>query len=233
MSFIEFLKNIRSLLERNKIFLDIVLTIFIIYLAYSANEIAKQQKIILYQEKQPVFFLNVVKYPSKSANGKIFFNREIQIYNLSGEYENFSTSTISILKLDYQNKNNTFEKYFYINGFYTANLGQGRKKGLIRRIVGYSNESKLIEIEGFINQIKDSLKLGYFLFDFQTFTKISYLDILGNRQNRYYNTSYGDGFLISNELGEKLFFDYNNAVNNGQIIDFDKLEKKMLINIVK
>jgi hypothetical protein len=220
----------RGVLEKNKIFLDLILTGFVIYLAFGANKIAEQQKNLAYLEKSPSFYINVQTSYSKSDSGKVILEKELQIINLSGEYENFSENTICLLKLEYQKDfGNPTEKYIYVNGYYDANFSTGNKTGNIVSLKGYANETRLLKLEKIVREINDSISSGYLLFDFQTFTQISYLDLLGEKVFKYYNTSYGEGILMEKEKGKMLFDDYVESIKKGELIELDKINKSFIL----
>ena len=50
--------SFREKLEKNRIFLDVILTGFVIFLAFSANKIAEQQNYLAYLDKRPNFIIN-------------------------------------------------------------------------------------------------------------------------------------------------------------------------------
>ena len=220
----------REILEKNKIFLDIILTGFVIYLAFSANKISEQQTNIAYLEKSPSFYINVQTSYSKSDSGKVILEKELQFMNVSGEYENFSESTICLLKLEYQKDfGNPIEKYIYVNGYYVSNFSTGNKTGHIVSLKGYANETRLIKLEKTLREINDSISSGYLLFDFKTFTQISYLDQLGKKVYKYYNTSRREGILMEKEKGRMLFDDYYESIKKGELVELDEINKAFIL----
>ena len=140
--------------------------------------------------------------------------------------ENFTETTICLLSIEYQKGyNKPIKKYVFVNGYYSASIPGDRQSGLIERLMGWENESRLIKLEGYIQEINDSLDISSLTFDFNTYTQIAYLDLMGNDIYQYYNTSNGRGQLISREKGEELFDDYFNTIKNGELVELDTIDK--------
>ncbi len=214
----------REFLKRNKIFLDILLTICLIFLSFKANQIANSQKEVAYLDKKPKFYIKVESSPiGTDINER---ERQLLFFNIAGHYENFYEKTIVKFVIEYSDSTNVSKKKsFYINGFFGAEFSGENKQGLIRVLYGYHNESHLDKINLVLRELKDCLNLNYCFTEFYTYSKISYWDILNEKNVQYYNTSFREGVLLTSESGEKIFSDYNKSEKEFKLVEFQDINK--------
>lgn len=199
--------RLRSSLERNKVFIDLVVAIALtsmsILVSYNSNQITEQQNELIKEENQPFFVFNLTEIDTADTL------EVLEIYNAGKPVSGFSADTYTFLEIYYHDFNNDTIKRAYvpIGNYYTftrvaeSQTGTGLLLTLKRNKHSYEKQaaydlrkSKILRAieENFWNYSDDQGKYynssaGVNMWaSVFTYVHMTYLDIYGEEHDEIY-----------------------------------------------
>lgn len=124
-----------------------------------------------------------------------------------------------------QRVNQKIKDFIPLNSYYTPQLNNPQGKGELFKLIGNENNKKLSFLERDFSAFFDSL--GYWGFiHVHRYVRIYFEDIFNNQHVQYYNVLliYGASRL-ENNLGERVFHDYNESYKKVFILSLKVLKR--------
>jgi len=197
--------NLRSWLERNKIFFEVfsysVIGLAGIYFSISQLKVNQRQIEIQKSEMQPVFRITFTLYQDSLSN---VYNTEVfGIYNDGKPLKSFKYDVKTYYKIDYISQKEDVNKSFFIpiSGFYWAQFPLDNSTGLLVNgfLKNNNSEFKRIYDECLHQSTNNEF---YFVSKFSLF-KIDYTDLSNTNYTLYFKGRESISYENYNELINK------------------------------
>lgn len=156
------------------------------YIAYKANQLSNVQTLVARNSALPT--VEVTQSVQESTYENIGHSSIIDISNLAGKMDNYTSEIVSFLSCYY-----SADGYSYaaleipIESYYFLSVHTGTVYGLIERKDSVGNYAQLRDIENQIrlsnSEATEAKIINVFV---NSFLKIGYTDLLGDRQSQYY-----------------------------------------------
>lgn len=206
---VEKLRKLRSILERNQIFIqffgDIILGIFAIYIAIKANSIYNNQTEISLKANMPqIQIFTQTPYS---------YSEELVISNQGGRLSEFESSKVTFYRVKYLKENKILEKDLPIIGYYDGEIITNSTTGILTTYTGYENEKKYLDyFDKVINYYEDKDNKIIDL-NLVSYIKVNYKDFLNKNHDEYYMICKSTAQNIDNKEGRKKFDNYYSSKN--------------------
>lgn len=190
------IKKIRKLLEKNKIFFEIITTVALVFIAIQANNISQNQMRIEKKKSQPSFAIE-------------YRDNYLTINHNSGTFSNLRCSIVSTILASVENGNNEnghdVKELFIIENSIWDFVPQINESIELKLITAKDSIFKEAE-ELHFNSINPNPKEFWAtVFQLRTYIRFMYNDFEGEPQKEYYTLVNGKGFKISPNKGDLLF----------------------------
>ncbi len=220
------LSTIRDLLNKNKIFFDVIvaslLSFMAIYISIQANKIADAQTKIMEQENLPQLEIRMTQDYNEKI--KIYDNNVWLFFNRGGKLSDFDTRDYSFFKFTAINGSKIdslkLPLYSYLNMRGTLT---GESDGLIFQIDNAHNGVKEVELRNSL------MNFGYF--EIQSYMEITYTDIFDKKHAEYFRISPGPGV---SKISEKRWKEIENSFTSANTrYTFPQIETTQIIEMLK
>lgn len=139
----------------------------------------------------------------------------IEISNLEGRLNNYNSETITILQCQYIDEEGEFYSAdIPVENYYIIGVKSGNKVGVIEKRETGSNYVKLANLENDISRYNRGLNMGTLTIIPKSYIKISYMNLLDEKETVYYETEILKTNLIDNEIGQQQFDEYHMLSEN-------------------
>lgn len=209
---------------------EIVITFVIsftsIFVAIKANNISKMQAEIARNSALPM-----IEVEEKIKEGNDIGWEEssvIEISNLSGKMNNYQAEVVTFLSCGYfAGEAAEYEVVdIPIENYYLLNTKEGTATGIIERKDSIGNYAKVKKLNEAILQFNKENQEGKSIDSrLQSYLKISYLDLLNEKQVLYYSLDMIDVKLIDSDIGEMQFDKYNRLTEDDIGVNTNRLEE--------
>ena len=178
-------KKIRVKPKKRKLPLDtwlnILQTLIIgfvgLYLTIQSNQIANTQLQLSMAQSIPQIRVNLRQVYNEEIERVDTHNIEISCEE--GFFTNYKSYVISFLNI---RGLEDYDIQIPLHGYWGAHSLTGNTNGTIETVLGWENHQKIKDVCEQIRQLADEVVV----FDVETYLRISYIDILGETQYRYY-----------------------------------------------
>lgn len=221
----------------NKIKWEVLITIIIsftsVFVAIKANDISKMQTLIARNSVLPTIEVNEKITENLWSNGQD--TSIIEISNLSGKLNNYSSDVVSFLHCGYLEAelgpyeivDIPLEEYYLLNG------KSGVTTGVIEEKSSLTNYEQIQKLTKDILQFNRTNEDGKSITaNFQTFLKISYLDLLNEEQVIYYIVDPIQAKIINSDYGWSQFEKYRKMTSDGYGINPNNGDKISLEEVL-
>lgn len=146
----------------------------------------------------------------------------IEISNLEGRLNNYNSETITILQCQYIDEEGEFYSAdIPVENYYIIGVKSGNKVGVIEKRKTGSNYVKLANLENDISRYNRELNMGTLTIIPKSYIKISYMNLLDEKETAYYETEILKTNLIDNEIGQQQFDEYHMLSENDLGLNFN------------
>lgn len=178
-------KRIRVKTKKRKLTLDtwlnILQTLIIgfvgLYLTVQSNQIANTQLQLSMAQSIPQIRVNLRQVYNEEIERVDTHNIEISCEE--GFFTNYKSYAISFLNISGLED---YDIQIPLHGYWGAHSLTGNTNGTIETVLGWENHQKIKNVCEQILQLTEEIVV----FDVETYLRISYIDILGETQYRYY-----------------------------------------------
>lgn len=178
-------KKIRVKTKKRKLTLDtwlnILQTLIIgfvgLYLTVQSNQIANTQLQLSMAQSIPQIRVNLRQVYNEEIERVDTHNIEISCEE--GFFTNYKSYAISFLNISGLED---YDIQIPLHGYWGAHSLTGNTNGTIETVLGWENHQKIKNVCDQILQLTEEIVV----FDVETYLRISYIDILGETQYRYY-----------------------------------------------
>jgi len=214
--------------------IEVVLVVFgTIFVSCQANDIARQANAIAEMqldvskdENQPNFIITQVLEPD--SHGSENANSVLYLYNTGATLYNLDVDLACIIELNFIDTNNmeVVKHFFSLDDFYLIGEVSRNTQGLLLTRFCEGNWKKFFKLYQDVLH-DDRLDSGYIVLS--QYVKISYEDIYGEKHTNYYTVDGIRQTLITQEVGEQAFRQYNENLNviHTDTMSVDELLKKI------
>ena len=225
-NFLDALQRIEPLFR----FIEVVLVVFgTVFVSCQANAIAQQanklaeiQLATSKEENQPIFIIDQVLEPSTLGTENA--NAVLYIYNTGVSFHNLNVDTAFIIELNYIDENlGLAKKSFSLKDFYWTTGLTTNTEGLLCTMHREENWQKYFNL--YRDVLNDNrIESGHI--DSYQYVKISYEDIYREKHTNYYMIDEIRQRLITQDMGEEAFRQYN---ENSNVLYMDTLSLDELL----
>ena len=146
----------------------------------------------------------------------------IEISNLEGRLNNYNSETITILQCQYMDKEGeVYNADIPIENYYIVGVKSGSKIGMIEKRKTGSNYVKFANLENDINRYNGESNIATLVIIPKSYIKISYMNLLDEKETVYYETEVLKTNLIDNEIGQQKFDEYHMLSENNLGLNFN------------
>lgn len=215
----------RSEKKEYKIKWEAIITVIIgivgVYISYKANEMSRLQAEIAKNNSLPNFAIENKKEIDEET-GKVI-DTVIEITNLEGRLNNYSSNVITFLQCDYIDEDkNYYEVDVPIENYYIVNVREGTSIGLIEKKKTVSNYSAMELLK---NNIRDYVQVNNeesMYSSLISYLKISYTNLLNEKETLYYKVDFEKVDLLDESAGREKFEIYRTGLKEKLGIDFNE-----------
>lgn len=158
----------------------------------------------------------------------------IEITNLEGRLNNYSSDVITFLQCQYIDKdNNYYEADIPVQNYYIVNVRNGTGVGVIEEKKTMSNYSEMEVLKNNIRNYMQKHDDESMYFSLNSYLKVSYTDLLNEKEILYYKVNSEKVDLLNESVGGEKFELYKEQLKAGIGIDFNKKQNiscEMLID---
>lgn len=159
----------------------------------------------------------------------------IEISNLSGKMNNYQAALVSFLHCEYFDDELMIFKNIDIPivGYYIVGIREGVTIGIIEKKHTMDNYSKIENLKNSIIQYnKKNENEQYINTKVDSYLKISYLDLLNEKQIFYYSIDPVSVAMIDLQLGEEQFDKHQKLIEEGFFINPNKVDEISISEIL-
>lgn len=220
-----------------KINWEVIITIIIgltgVFVAIKANSIAQMQALIARNSALPTIGVDEKIQECMGVSWKE--SSIIEISNLSGKMNNYQAEAITFLHCNYF-ASDTAEYIAVeipIENYYLINIREGVASGLIERKDTAGNYIKIKNLQESIRQYNYENKSGQSIDTYiQTYLRISYTDLLDEKQTLYYSLDLISEKMIATDLGKTQFDKYNTLIGKKLCIDTNRTNEVAVDGVI-
>lgn len=156
----------------------------------------------------------------------------IEISNLEGRLNNYNSETITILQCQYMDKEGeVYNADIPIEDYYIIGVKSGNKIGIIEKRKTGSNYIKFANLENDINRYNGVSNIATLVIIPKSYIKISYMNLLDEKETVYYETEVLKTNLIDNEIGQQKFDEYHMLSENNLGLNFNTTSNVTVENL--
>lgn len=212
--------------------ITMMISVFGVYISYKANEMSRLQAEIAKNNSLPNFVIEN-KTEEDEDTGEIV-DTVIEITNLEGRLNNYSSDVITFLQCQYIDKdNNYYEADIPVQNYYIVNVRNGTGVGVIEEKKTMSNYSEMEVLKNNIRNYMQKHDDESMYFSLNSYLKVSYTDLLNEKEILYYKVNSEKVDLLNESVGGEKFELYKEQLKAGIGIDFNKKQNiscEMLID---
>lgn len=172
---------IRKFIKKWEILITLIISVTSIFLATKANEMTRIQTEVVRNSSLPD--LQVVE---KNENE---YDSVIEISNLEGRIDNYNSRIVTFLKCSYvDGKNDFYEEEIPIFNYYIIGSKSGKNIGILEKKATGGNCYKINSLIQKIPEYSKKNEKSLYA-EINSYLCISYLDVLGETQEIYYQTN--------------------------------------------
>ena len=146
----------------------------------------------------------------------------IEISNLEGRLNNYNSETITILQCQYiDEEGEVYNADIPIENYYIIGIKCDSKVGMIEKKETGGNYVKFANLENDINRYDGKLNIATLAIIPKSYIKISYMNLLDEKETVYYETEILKTNLIDNEIGQQKFDEYHMLSENNLGLNFN------------
>lgn len=209
-----------------EIVITFVISLTSIFVAIKANNISKMQAEIARNSALPM--IEVEEKIKESSDIGWEESSVIEISNLSGKMNNYQADVVTFLSCGYFASETAEYKTVDvpIENYYLLNVKEGTVTGIIERKDSIGNYAKVKKLKEVILQFNRENQEGKSIdAQLQSYLKISYLDLLNEKQVLYYSLDTIDAKVIDSDLGEMQFDKYNRLTADDFCINTNRFDE--------
>ena len=151
----------------------------------------------------------------------------IEISNLEGRLNNYNSETITILQCQYiDEEGEVYNADIPIENYYIIGIKCDSKVGMIEKKETGGNYVKFANLENDINRYDGKLNIATLAIIPKSYIKISYMNLLDEKETVYYETEILKTNLIDNEIGQQKFDEYHMLSENNLGLNFNTTVKE-------
>ena len=218
---------IRKFIKKWEILITLIISVTSIFLATKANEMTRIQTEVVRNSSLPD--LQVVE---KNENE---YDSVIEISNLEGRIDNYNSRIVTFLKCSYvDGKNDFYEEEIPIFNYYIIGSKSGKNIGILEKKATGGNCYKINSLIQKIPEYSKKNEKSLYA-EINSYLCISYLDVLGETQEIYYQTNLFESKQINKQEGQVKFAIYDCLYELNEGIDPNKnddIDVQVLIDII-
>lgn len=206
------------------IFQTIIIGLIGLYLAGQANQISNTQLQLSMAQSVPQIRVNLRQVYNEEIERVDTHNIEISCEEgFFTNYKSYAASFLTIRGL------NNYDIQIPIHGYWAAHSLTGNTNGTIETVLGWENHSKIKAVCDEFRKLTDEV----ITFDIETYLRISYIDILGEYQSRYYYVQPVRGTtIIEAEICESKLQLFDESYFNDNHINLDTWTPESLEQLI-
>lgn len=221
----------------SKIKWEVLITVIIsftsVFVAVKANNISKMQTLIAKNSALPTIEVN-----EKVVENTWFPGGEtsiIEISNLSGKLNNYASDVVSFLHCGYfGEETGPYETIdIPLENYYIMGEKNGVITGIIEKKSNLNNYDRVQALKKDILQFNKENEDGKSIeANVQTFLKISYLDLLNEKQVMYYMVDPIEVKIIDSDYGQRQFEKYREMTGDGYGINSNGVDRILVEDVL-
>lgn len=192
-----------------EVVITIVVSLSSVFVAIKANNIYKMQAEIAKSSALPI--IEIDERVEESSGGDWKESSIIEILNLSGKMNNYHAEVITFLDCGYfESETAEYENVeIPIENYYLLGIKKGVATGIIEKKDSIGNYSKIENLKEKIKQFNSENENGQSIDPVvRSYLKVSYLDLLNEKQELYYLLDMIDVKMIDAQVGKAKFDKY-------------------------
>lgn len=191
-----------------------------LFIAFKAYEISELQANISKNSLLPNIQIKTEYVNNESSNE--LEDTIIEISNLDGKINNYNSRIITYLKCDYLNNNyDYYSVNIPVSSYYYLNFNSDNNIGVLETKHSLNNSTEYYNLYNDVlkwNSIDANGTLGI---ELESCLEITYLDLLGEKQQQYYIVGITNSNYIEESEARKIFFDYESLCDENIYVDFN------------
>lgn len=218
--------NRKSMFKKTQIKWEVVITVIIsiasVFISWQAYKISELQTEIAKSSSLPNISIKEMEILDEETGKPI--DTVIQISNLEGRLNNYSSQIVTFLQCLYSDEDNNFyQADIPVESYYILGDKSGTNIGIIENKGTASNYSK-------IELLRQDIKIynegdEYLSAILKSYLKISYVNLLGEVETIYYQTDIFETNLIDKTEGEQVFKFYEEMKNQDLGVNPNRSER--------
>lgn len=214
---------------------EVVITIIIsvvgLFISWQAYKISELQTEIVKSSSLPNILIEEIEKIDEDTGKTI--DTKIQISNLDGRLNNYSSEIVTFLKCQYFDENNNF--YYAdipVESYYIIGAKSGTNIGIIENKGTAFNYSKIELLRQDIKAYNENTDNEFLSVRLESYLKISYVNLLGEEEILFYKTDIFETNLIDEIEGEHAFGIYEEINNQGLGINPNRSDRISINNLI-
>lgn len=209
-----------------EVLITIIISLTGVFIAIKANNISKLQAEIARSSALPN--IGVDEKIQECSDVSWEESSIIEISNLSGKMNNYQAETITFLTCGYFASDTA--EYVVVDipivNYYLVNIREGATTGLIETKTSAGNYNKIKNLQAAIRKFNNENENGQSIDTYiQTYLKISYTDLLNEKQTSYYLLDPTSEKMIDSEVGQTQFESYNTLATENLCINTNRVDE--------